>query len=154
MRRRSPGKQRGVIEAAGGLVWRRGADGPELAIVHRPHRRDWSLPKGKLKNGETFKKAARREVAEETGFRTRVGAFAGHVVYTVKDRLKLVLYWHMVARSEPKAKGRATKVRFDDNDEVDVLEWLVPERAVRRLDHPAERRLVRGARPPAGLVRP
>lgn len=150
MRRGSTSKRRGVIEAAGGLVWRRGADGPELAIVHRPHRRDWSLPKGKLKDGETFKKAARREVAEETGFRTRVGAFAGHVVYPVKDRLKLVLYWHMVA-PRSKAKGRATRVRLDDNDEVDVLEWLVPERAVRRLDHPAERRLVRGVRPPAGL---
>ena len=101
------------------------------------------MPKGKLKNGETFKKAARREVAEETGCRTRLGPFAGHIVYTVKDRLKLVLFWHMVA----------DKVRFEANDEVDALEWLAPARAVRRLDHPAERSLVRRSRPPARLGR-
>jgi 8-oxo-dGTP diphosphatase len=153
MRGVSDGRERrALIEAAGGLVWRRGAHGPELAVVHRPHRRDWSLPKGKLKDGESFKKAARREVAEETGCRTRLGAFAGHIVYPVKDRLKLVLFWHMVAKASGKPKGK--KDRFEANDEIDALEWLAPARAIRRLDHPAERRLVRKVRPPAALVRP
>ena len=36
------------VKAAGGVVWRRGADGVEFAVAHRPRYDDWSLPKGKL----------------------------------------------------------------------------------------------------------
>ncbi|HEY0402833.1 MAG TPA: NUDIX domain-containing protein, partial [Blastococcus sp.] len=42
------------MPAAGGLVWRPGADGGarEVAVVHRSKYDDWSLPKGKLEPGE------------------------------------------------------------------------------------------------------
>jgi 8-oxo-dGTP pyrophosphatase MutT (NUDIX family) len=126
-----------LIKAAGGLVWRFGPGGPRLAVIHRPRRGDWSLPKGKLKPEESFTGAARREVAEETGCRPRLGRFAGFTLYFVKRRLKLVLFWHMSVRHAG---------RFRPNEEVDRLEWLTPEKALKRLDHPAERRLVRGAR--------
>src|SRR5205807_10525382 len=59
------------VLAAGGLVWRPGEDGPEIAVVHRPKYDDWSLPKGKLDEGEDFEAAALREVQEETGLRGR-----------------------------------------------------------------------------------
>ncbi|HEY0403629.1 MAG TPA: NUDIX domain-containing protein, partial [Blastococcus sp.] len=58
-----------VVAAAGGLLWRPGADGaPVVAVVHRPKYDDWSLPKGKLEPGEHPLTAAAREVREETGF--------------------------------------------------------------------------------------
>ncbi|MCC6540042.1 MAG: NUDIX hydrolase, partial [Bryobacterales bacterium] len=44
-----------MIEAAGGLLWRRREDdggGLEIALVHRGRYDDWSLPKGKLDDGE------------------------------------------------------------------------------------------------------
>jgi 8-oxo-dGTP pyrophosphatase MutT (NUDIX family) len=134
-------RSRLLVLAAGGLLWRDGPDGPELALVHRPRYDDWSLPKGKLERGERFRAAAAREVAEETGITPRLGAFAGFTLYVAKRRPKLVLFWHM------EAGGGA----FAPNDEVDRLEWLAPEDARPRLAHAGERRLVarvtpRGAR--------
>ncbi len=35
-----------------------------VAVVHRPHRQDWTLPKGKLEPGEDDLAAAVREVCE------------------------------------------------------------------------------------------
>ncbi|WP_426510584.1 NUDIX hydrolase [Dactylosporangium sp. McL0621] len=56
-----------VVRAAGGVVWRRSADGvAEIVLVHRPRYNDWSLPKGKLDPGEHELTAAVREVFEET----------------------------------------------------------------------------------------
>ena len=72
---RGPGRGRG-----GGRVWSLASAtvGLEVAVVHRPRYRDWSLPKGKLDAGETWEQAALREVEEETGtaVRARRGARA------------------------------------------------------------------------------
>ena len=54
--------RRGIYESAGGIVWREGANGRLLAVVHRPRYDDWSLPKGTLDEGETWQEAAVREV--------------------------------------------------------------------------------------------
>ena len=62
------------IEAAGVVPWRRGPDGPEVLLVHRPRRDDWSLAKGKREPGEELPQTAIREVAEETGLRLLAGA--------------------------------------------------------------------------------
>ncbi len=39
------------IRAAGGLLWRPGPEGVQVALVHRPRYDDWSLPKGLLDAG-------------------------------------------------------------------------------------------------------
>ncbi len=62
-----------MVEAAGGVVVRSAADGPEVCVVHRPRYGDWTLPKGKLDPSESFEQAALREVEEETGFACRLG---------------------------------------------------------------------------------
>jgi 8-oxo-dGTP diphosphatase len=122
-----------VLRAAGGIVWRQTASGPRLAVVHRARRADWSLPKGRLDQGETWRAAARREVAEETGCDVRLGAFAGAKLYVDRPEPKLVLYWHMEAYrvGPPEAGG-----------EVDEVAWLSRREALARLDHGSDRRLL------------
>ena len=121
------------VKAAGGVVWRRGAGGVEVAVAHRPHRDDWSLPKGKLDPGETWEEAALREVHEEIGFRCRLGRELSPVSYTdQKGRSKVVRYWLM----EP------LEGEFTPNDEVDELRWLIPSAAAELLTYPHDRALV------------
>ena len=48
------------VWAAGGVVLRGVAGRPEVLLAHRPHRKDWSFPKGKLDPGETLGRAAER----------------------------------------------------------------------------------------------
>src|SRR4051794_12516004 len=118
------------IQAAGGVVV--DADG-RIAVVHRPRYDDWSLPKGKLDEGESFEEAALREVAEETGLTCRLKQQLGDASYRDrKDRAKLVRYFEM----EP-ASGE-----FAPNDEVDELRWLTPEEALGELTYEFDRELV------------
>ena len=129
-----PATEAAVIEAAGGILWRRDGDRAELAVIHRPRHADWSLPKGKRDPGETWQETALREVHEETGCRAVIESFAGGTAYTVKGRPKVVLFWHMViAEHHP----------FAPNDEVDELDWLDVEAALERLDYETERDLLR-----------
>ena len=84
-------------------------------MVHRPGREDWSFPKGKLEDDESFEECALREVLEETGFECRLGRFVGHTEYRDrKDRPKVVAYWIM----EPVGGS------FRPNEEVDELRWV------------------------------
>ncbi len=116
-------------------MWKAGPGARRLAVIHRPHREDWSLPKGKLQEGEGFEEAALREVAEETGCEVRLGAFAGTTLYVSRRGPKIVLYWHMALVREGKPPS----------GEVDEVVWLTPAEALRRLDNERDRRLLRGA---------
>jgi 8-oxo-dGTP diphosphatase len=122
-----------VVRAAGGLLWRSGPGGPRVALVHRPRRDDWSLPKGKLDEGEAWEAAALREVREETGCRARITAFAGASTSLQRRPPKVVLYWHMALVKEGPLEAR---------DEVDEVQWLPPDQALARLDHDSDRRLL------------
>jgi ADP-ribose pyrophosphatase YjhB (NUDIX family) len=55
--------------SAGGVVFRRGADGVECFLLIRDSYQNWGLPKGHLEAGEPPADAARRVVGEETGLR-------------------------------------------------------------------------------------
>jgi 8-oxo-dGTP diphosphatase len=121
------------VRAAGGVVWRRGEGGVEVALVHRPRYDDWSLPKGKLDTGESFEEAALREVEEETGLRCELGPFLDEVGYRDhKDREKLVRWWAM----------EAGEGEFAPDDEVDELRWTPLDEAASMLTYEIDRRLL------------
>lgn len=122
------------ILAAGGLLWR-DQTRQRIAVVHRPRYDDWCLPKGKLGPNEPFEDAARREVAEETGFEPEIVGYAGEAFYCVDGRSKSVLYWNMV----PAAGTAAGAI---DAAEVSEVVWLTVAAALARLDYPNERALV------------
>ena len=120
------------VRAAGGVVVRRGERGLELALVHRPRYDDWSLPKGKLDEGEGYEEGALREVQEETGLRCELGRELPPTRYRDgKGRRKLVRYWLMAPRGG----------EFEASDEVDELRWVSPEKARELLDYEHDREL-------------
>lgn len=105
-----------LIRAAGGVVTRFVPGGRvEVACIYREARGDWTFPKGKLGDGETFEQGALREVTEETGMKCRVVRFVGTTNYTHrKGKPKIVAYYLMDVEDG----------EFAPNIEVDALVWL------------------------------
>ena len=122
------------IEAAGGVLWRPalGAAGVEIALVHRPKYDDWSLPKGKLTDGEHPLLGAVREVQEETGFVGVPGRPLGEVRYLRDGDPKRVRYWAMTAEGGS----------FAPSDEVDQMMWLPAKEGQRFLMADRDRRIL------------
>lgn len=124
------------VRAAGGVVMRPGADGPETLVVHRPAYDDWTLPKGKCEPGETDEACALREVEEETGLRCSLGRELPSVSYMDgRGRSKKVRYWLM----EP------IDGEFVPHDEVDETRWLSLAAADDLLTYNRDRELLRTA---------
>ena len=122
-----------IVAAAGGLVWRPTSEGRELIVIRRTRHQDWTLPKGKVKPGESWLRCAIREVEEETGFQVEAESHAGWVCYDTGDITKVVRFWNM------KPVGES---HFESSEEVLSVHWLTPQEAIKRLDHPGERDLV------------
>jgi 8-oxo-(d)GTP phosphatase len=121
------------IEAAGGVIRRRGMDGVRVALVHRPRYDDWTFPKGKAEPGEGESENALREVHEETGISCELGPRITSVRYRDHlDRPKVVRYWLMYP-----AGGT-----FLPNAEVDVLRWLTPDEALDALTYDHDRQVL------------
>lgn len=116
-------------------MWRRSPEGAvEVLVAHRPRYDDWSLPKGKCDEGESFLDCAQREVLEETGLACEVGADLLDVHYRDrKGRTKVVRYWAM----------EAVGGSFQPNDEVDQVRWLSFPDAVALLTYPHDRPVLR-----------
>jgi 8-oxo-dGTP diphosphatase len=125
----------GTVRAAGGVVLREGADGVDVIVVHRPRYDDWSLPKGKLLDGESHRDAALREVKEETGFDCELEDELPRVAYVDSlGRPKVVRYWTMRAAAEDS---------FRPTPEVDEVRWVPLQEASDMLTYAHDRELVR-----------
>jgi 8-oxo-dGTP diphosphatase len=120
-----------MVYAAGAALWREGAGGREVALVHRPRYGDWSLPKGKLHHGEHPLVGACREIVEETGAHPVAGPHLADVRYEVPTpdgpAPKSVEYWAMRATVE---------TGHTPDDEVDEIRWLPVDAARALLSYP------------------
>jgi 8-oxo-dGTP pyrophosphatase MutT (NUDIX family) len=120
------------VRAAGGVVERDG----RVAVVHRPKYDDWSLPKGKLEDDESFETAALREVREETGVDAELAGSLGEVRYWYQRggrRVAKVVSFFLL---------RYTGGSLDDHDaEVEEARWVPLEEAARTLSYAGEREM-------------
>jgi 8-oxo-dGTP diphosphatase len=142
---RSPAQRYQVaVRAAGGVVCRTGGEGSfQVATIHRPDCGDWTLPKGKLYEGETPEQAALREVKEETGLRCQLLTSLGCIHYLDRrGRRKIACYWLM----------RPLAGRFQPSAEADDMRWLTPEGAEVLLTNERDKAIVRRAQAVAAEI--
>lgn len=102
-------------------------------ILHRRRYEDWTLPKGKLQDRESFQQAAVREVKEETGCICEVGEYVGAIDYEANGLPKAVLFWLM---------RLVEQYDIEDREEVAEAIWLPAQAAVRRLSYRGEKQMV------------
>ena len=117
-------------QSAGTLLYRRGADGLEVLIVHPsgPYNRHapWSIPKGVPDEGETdLEKTARRETLEEVGIVPDELVSLGFIEYK-KSRKNVYCF---AGPAPADAEARPTSWEIDQARFVSVDE-------ARRLLHP------------------
>jgi len=122
-----------VIKAAGGILQRSTPRGDEVMVVYRKRHQDWTLPRGKVKDGESFQEAAMREVQDETGCSCRIGNYLGTISYSDNGVPKVVLFWKMTLLEDKGARN---------NDEIGEALWLQVPAAIERLSHAQEKALL------------
>jgi acetyl-CoA carboxylase carboxyl transferase subunit beta len=94
-----------------------------LLILRRnnPYAGNWSLPGGKVDDGETFKDTAAREVMEETGLPVEIGKYMGKVTFPGDYDRSVLFEGHVYsARLTDGANTRYTRPGSD----VDAVGWM------------------------------
>jgi 8-oxo-dGTP diphosphatase len=129
------------IAAVGGVVYRRAEDGSVDLLLIRKRGGYWTLPKGKLKPGETDADALLREVAEETGLAGEVLEKVRTVKYTTPRRRppqrKVVSYYLF------RAEDGAT--RPGDAEGIAEVRWVALPDTLKCIQRRRVRRVVRAA---------
>jgi predicted NUDIX family NTP pyrophosphohydrolase len=131
----SRGESRGK-ESAGTVLYRQGATGVEVLLVHPAghynRRAPWGIPKGMPNPSEPLEEAARRETMEETGVIVDGPLVAlGHVDYT-RSRKRVYGF------AGPAPEGMEPRCA---SWEVDKAEFIELTRA-RRIIHPDQAALL------------
>ena len=146
-----------AARSAGILLFRRVADDVEVLLVHPGGpfwaKRDlgaWSIPKGEVDEGEEARACALRELEEELG--SRLGLVIEDLIELGSIRQKggkQVHCWAAEADFDPAAlRSNTFEMEWPPRSgverefpEVDRAEWLVPEKARRKVN-PAQAELI------------
>ena len=130
------GKNKDHIFAAGTVIVKGRGLNQKIAVIHRPHRQDWSFPKGKIDGSDTAAATAIRETLEETGLKVTLNQPLTTQEYIFDGLPKTVFYW------------RATLIdnsEFIPNDEADQLVWISLKAVLKLLTYDVDKDLAREA---------
>ncbi|MCK4910403.1 MAG: NUDIX hydrolase [Thermodesulfovibrionales bacterium] len=129
--------------SAGGVVFRRGGAGIEVALISVRDGDVWTLPKGLVDGKEKTGKSALREVREETGIHARIIGEVGESHY-----------WYNI-RSENQKCRKTVKFYLmefirgdmaDHDEEVDEAAWFPIESAGGELTYKGDRAILEKAK--------
>ena len=129
--------------SAGGIVYRRGKDVVEVALIRAGKR--WGLPKGHVERGETVQETALREVAEETGLCGEIVAKLGEITYRFTNR------WSAGKPVRVFKRVHFYLIRWSSGDvqghdyEVDEARWFPIETALATVSYATEKKMMRRA---------
>ena len=124
------------IFAAGTVIFKGRGLNQKIAIIHRPHREDWSFPKGKIDAPESAPAAAVRETLEETGLHVVLHQSLSPQEYVFDNLPKTVFYWRARLVKPPV---------FVPNEEADQLVWVSLKAALKLLTYEVDRQLAKEA---------
>jgi len=113
---------------------------PYVALIATRGRKRWGLPKGAVAAGETSEAAALREVQEETGLEARIVKALDTIEYffragdtLIRKRVDFYLMTHVGGDLKPQLS------------EVDDVEWVELNEAIRRASFASEKKLLESA---------
>jgi 8-oxo-dGTP pyrophosphatase MutT (NUDIX family) len=129
--------------SSGGVLYRHGSNGVEVALIGLKGGKVWALPKGTVEPDEDPAETALREVREETGFTGRCEGKIGEIEYWFVDRaaerrIHKRVYFYLLTHTG----GDASQHDF----EVDEVQWVPLHEALARLTYRSEREIVEKAR--------
>lgn len=128
--------------SAGGVLFRPVDGGFEVALIRLKGGKVYALPKGLVEEGEDPLETALREVREETGMAGEPVASLGYVRYYYYSREEDTRYFKLVHFYLLRYREGSEK---DHDWEVEGVEWVPLERALRSLSYKGEREILEKA---------
>jgi 8-oxo-dGTP diphosphatase len=129
------------IVAVGGVIYRLRAGRPELLLIKK-QQGFWTLPKGRVKPGESDQEALAREIREETGLDGQIETLVQQVRYTInkasRPRPKIVTYYIV--------RANEGDLRPNIGEGIQHVRWFPMRAALRRIRRPRIRAVARAAR--------
>jgi 8-oxo-dGTP pyrophosphatase MutT (NUDIX family) len=135
--------------SSGGAVITLRDGAPHVALIATRGRTRWGLPKGAVGAGETSEQAALREVREETGLDAEIVKLLDTIEYffrvgdtLIRKRVDFYLMRYIRGELTPQLS------------EIDDVEWVELDEAIRRASFDSERKLLESARQDAVPAKP
>ncbi len=132
-----------VEVSSGGVVFKKGPGGPEIALASRRTKRGelaWGLPKGLVEEGEDPLETAVREVEEETG-----------LVAEIRQPLGDISYWYVWDGQRVRKtvsfflmEAVGGDVAMHDH-EMEEVRWFTLPEAARKASYRGEKDMIRKA---------
>lgn len=128
--------------SAGGVLFRHADGGYEVAVIRLAGGKVTALPKGLVEPGENPEETALREVREETGMEGEMIAPLGYIRYYYYAREEDTRYFKLVHFYLLRYRGGSDK---NHDWEVEGVEWMPIEEALRSLSYKGEREIMERA---------